>query len=110
GGLLPVHVEVAMRLAPFGDPFQGPPQALLHRLDMNREVPSPATRALVGKAEEVERVGFRPRPACAREGFAPKRHETRLFRVEGQPTRSTPALASFRRLRNAAYSACGVRR
>src|SRR5262249_509064 len=50
GGLLPVHVVVAMGSAPFGDPFQGSPQALLHRLDMNRKLPSPATRTLVGKA------------------------------------------------------------
>src|SRR5262249_42626028 len=84
GGLLPIHVVVAMSLAPFGNSFQRPPQALLHRLDVNREPPSSATRALVSEAEEVERVGFRPRPVCAREGFAPKRHETRLFRMEGQ--------------------------
>src|SRR5215467_8304100 len=50
GGVLPVHVVVAMGSAPFGDPFQGPPKALLHRLDMNRKLPSPATRTLVGKA------------------------------------------------------------
>ena len=28
GGLLPLHVIVAMGSAPFGDPFEGPPQAL----------------------------------------------------------------------------------
>src|SRR6516162_9543257 len=54
GGLLPVHVVVAMGSAPFGDPFQGSPQALLHRLDMNRELPSPATRTLMGASRPVE--------------------------------------------------------
>jgi hypothetical protein len=32
----------------------------------------------VGKSEEVERVGFRPRPARAREGFAGDRLEQNL--------------------------------
>src|SRR5262245_30653325 len=72
GGLLPVHGVMAMCSAPFGDPFQGPPQALLHRLDVDRELASPTTRALVGQAEEIEGVGFRPHPVRSREGFAPK--------------------------------------
>jgi hypothetical protein len=54
GGLLPFHGVVAMGLAPFSDSFQRPPQALFHRLDMNREVPSPATRALVRASRPVE--------------------------------------------------------
>jgi hypothetical protein len=57
---------------------------------MDREFPSPATRALVRQAEEVEAVGFRPRPARAREGFTPERHETRLFRMESEPVSCEP--------------------
>src|SRR5262249_60451394 len=80
-GLLPVHVVVTMCLAPLGDSLQRPPQALLHRLDVNGEPPSSATRALVGKSEEVERVGVRPRPARALAGFAAKRQPARRFPV-----------------------------
>jgi hypothetical protein len=41
-GLLLVHGVVPMRAAPFRDGLEGPAEALLHRFDMDRELPSPA--------------------------------------------------------------------
>ena len=55
-GLLLVHGVVPMRAAPFPDGLKGPSEALLHRLDMDRELPSPAERTLVRQAEKVERA------------------------------------------------------
>jgi hypothetical protein len=82
--LLLVHGVVSMYAAPFSDPFEGPPQALFHRLDMNRELPSPATHTLMGEAEEIEGLSLRPRPARSRQGLTPELHESRLLRMEGQ--------------------------
>src|SRR5215470_11402300 len=51
---------------------------------MDHELPSPASRTLVCEAEEIESFGFGPHPDRSRQGLMPKRHEPRLFRVEGQ--------------------------
>ena len=45
--LLLVRAVVPMRAAPFRDGLEGPSEALLHRLDMDRELPSPAERTLM---------------------------------------------------------------
>jgi hypothetical protein len=60
--LLLVHGVVPMRAAPFRNGLEGPSEALLHRLDMDRELPSPAERTLVRQAEKVEGVRLCPRP------------------------------------------------
>jgi hypothetical protein len=60
GPLLLRHLVVPMPSAPFGDSLEAAPQALLHRLDVDRELPSPAPHALVREAEEVEGFGFGP--------------------------------------------------
>ena len=65
-GLLPVHGVVPMRAAPFRDGLKGSSEALLHRLDIDREPPSPAERTLVRQAEKVEGVRLCPRPVAAR--------------------------------------------
>ena len=83
GGLLLAHVVMSMDLAPFGDAVEGASQALVHRPDMDRELPSPTPRADMLEAEEIESVGLRPRPGCSGQGFTPERHQTRLLRMEG---------------------------
>ena len=65
-GLLLVHGVVPMIAAPFADGLERPSEALLHRLDMDRELPSPAQRTLVRQAEKVESVGLCPRPDRSR--------------------------------------------
>ena len=83
GGLLLAHIVMSMDSAPFGDAVEGASEALLHRPDMDRELPSPAARADMLEAEEVEGVGLRPRPNGSGQGFTPKRHEPCLLRMEG---------------------------
>src|SRR5215813_295061 len=51
---------------------------------MDHELPSPASRTLVCESEEIESFGFGPHPDRSRQGLMPKRHEPRLFRMEGQ--------------------------
>ncbi len=85
-----IHGVVPMRAAPFGHGLEGPSKALLHRLDMDRELPSPAERALVRQAENVEGVRLCPRPDRSRQGCTPELYETRLFRMEGQSVPCEP--------------------
>jgi hypothetical protein len=88
--LLLIHGVVPMSATPFGHGLEGPSKALLHRLGMDRELPSPAEPRLVRQAEKVE--GVRPclRPDRARQGCTPELYETRLFRMEGQSVPCEP--------------------
>ena len=82
GGLLLAHIVMSVDSAPFGDAVEGASQALVHRPDMDRELPSPAARADMLEAEEmldptfpricvlctyvVSRANLAPRPAGGR--------------------------------------------
>ena len=63
--LLLVHGVVPMRAAPFRR-LEGPSETLLHRLDMDRELPSPSERTLVCHAEKVEGVRLCPKALIER--------------------------------------------
>jgi hypothetical protein len=73
------HVIMSMPTAPFTDSLEAAPKALLHRLDMNRELPLPASRTLIREAEEVEGCGLGPIPFGLLEGRAPEMHQARLL-------------------------------
>jgi hypothetical protein len=90
GCLLFLHVVVSMFAAPGGDGLQSPPEALLHRLDVEYKFPSSTSRAFVHEAEEVESFGLGPHPFRPRLGLSPERYEARLFRMEGQPVLREP--------------------
>ena len=79
-----------MLAAPFGHGLESPLQALLHRLDVHRELPSQAARTQVSETQEVEGCRFSPRPFRLRESLAPKLHKTGLFRMEHQPELREP--------------------
>ena len=81
-GLLLAQVVVPMSLAPFGDAVKRASQALSHRSEANRELPSPAARTYVRKAKKVEGLGFRPRLLCSMQSLTPEWYEACLFRVE----------------------------
>jgi hypothetical protein len=90
GGLLLAHVVVPMSFAPLGDAVEGASQALSHRFKTDCELPSPAARTYVRKAEEVEGIGFRPRPTCSVQSHTPERYEACLLRVESEPIPCEP--------------------
>src|ERR1700738_2618791 len=76
---------MAVDSAPVRDAFERPVQALFHRLDVDRELPSSGTRTLVREPEEVEGAGFCPHPVRALQSLTPEIDETRFLRMEGQP-------------------------
>src|ERR1700730_749391 len=76
---------MAVDSAPVRDAFERPVQALFHRLDVDRELPSSGTRTLVREPEEVEGAGFCPRPVRALQGLPPEIDETRFLWMKGQP-------------------------
>ena len=90
GFLLLGHIVMSMRSAPIGDSLEAAPQALLHRLDVDRELPLPAPRAFMREAEEVEGVGFGPLQFRLRKRGAPEFHQACLFWMERQPVLRKP--------------------
>src|ERR1700730_43651 len=76
---------MAVDSAPVRDAFERPVQALFHRLDVDRELPSSGTRTLVREPEQVEGAGFCPRPVRALQGLPPEIDETRFLWMKGQP-------------------------
>jgi hypothetical protein len=79
GPLLLRHLVVPMPSAPFGDSLEAAPQALLHRLDVDREFPSPAPHALVRETEEVEGFGFGPIQFRLCKRGTPEFHQARFW-------------------------------
>src|SRR4051812_48409037 len=83
--LLLLHGVMAVDAAPVRDAFERPAQALVHRLDVDRELPSSGTRTLVREPEEVEGAGFCSHPVRALQSLTPEIDEARFLRMEGQP-------------------------
>ena len=70
-----------MRPTPLGDRIKRSPQALLHRLDVDREFTSTALGAQIRKTEQVERVQLGPLPSRPPVGGTPELDQARLLRV-----------------------------
>src|SRR5256712_4258478 len=77
---------MAVSLAPRRSPFEAPAQPLPHRPNVDGELPPPASRTDVGKAQKVKRAWLRP-PALVRlrQSLAPKLDQASLARMQPQP-------------------------
>jgi hypothetical protein len=84
GLLLLVYRLMAVFPAPFGYCRQAPSKTLLHRSHIHHELPSPAARANVREAEEIERGRFLPLLLRMFLCIPPKVHQPCLLRVERQ--------------------------
>jgi hypothetical protein len=84
------HVTVSMLPTPFGNSREAAPQALLHRPDVERELPAQTSAAQVREAEDVEGICLGPIPFRLLEGRAPEVHQARLLRMERQPELRKP--------------------
>src|SRR5208337_3554265 len=71
-------------LTPDGSRFERPPQAFLHRLEMDRELASQARRSDMRKAQEIEGRRLDPGSPCLTVGRAPKFDQTCLLGMQGQ--------------------------
>src|SRR5579871_5306687 len=85
GFVLFTHQVVTMLAAPFGNGLKGPLQALLHRLDMDRELPSAASCTPIRESEKIEGCGPLPHSLRLLQGRSPKVHKAGLLRMECQP-------------------------
>src|SRR5216684_3106214 len=79
-----VHRLVPVLLGPGGDRLQSPAEPFADRLHVHGELPLPAAGAHVGKAEELEGLGFLSLFLRVPPRISPKFHQPRLLRVKGQ--------------------------